>query len=145
MWRTIISILTLFWCWASFKISSAQEEHFQMTKCTLVDNMRFRTWLILLGHLNIEKKRIWLKVKLYWLILIFEVLTLTNQGSIKLANVTALVQVRQRSSVCHNCGRRQLDRRRNRIVDAEPSLSSGCPICDNAQGASPNLWVISQS
>ena len=27
-----------------------------MTKCTLVDNMRFRHWLILLGHLNIENK-----------------------------------------------------------------------------------------
>ena len=27
-----------------------------MTKCTLVDNMRFRHWFILLGHLNIENK-----------------------------------------------------------------------------------------
>ena len=27
-----------------------------MTKCTLVDNMRFRHWFILLGQLNIENK-----------------------------------------------------------------------------------------
>ena len=37
-------------------ISSPQVEQFPLTKCTLVDNMRFRHWFLLLGHLNIENK-----------------------------------------------------------------------------------------